>query len=54
MNAEELKERTKRFALQVIELVNFLPSNQTTNVIGIQLLRSGTSVGANYRAVCRG
>jgi four helix bundle protein len=50
MDKEELKARTKKFALRVINLVNALP--KTGNVIGTQLLRSGTSVGANYRAVC--
>ena len=54
MDAEELKQRTKRFALQVIELVNKLPQNKTTFVIGNQLIRSGTSVGANYRSACQG
>ena len=54
MNAEELKQRTKRFGLEVIKLVESLPKTRTTEVIGRQLLRSGTSVGANYRATCRG
>jgi len=54
MNAQELKLRTKRFGLRVIELVDSLPANQTTRVIGSQLLRSGTSVGSNYRSTCRG
>jgi four helix bundle protein len=40
--------------LLVIKLVETLPDNKTCNVIGRQLLRSGTSVGANYRAACRG
>ncbi|MDI6779789.1 MAG: four helix bundle protein [Bacteroidota bacterium] len=44
--------RTKEFALRVIKLVNFLPRSQTGKVLGNQLLRSGTSVGANYRAAC--
>jgi four helix bundle protein len=54
MNSEEMKTRTKQFALRVIRLVESLPNTKTANVIGNQLLRSGTSVGANYRAVCRG
>jgi four helix bundle protein len=49
----DLKERTRAFALRVIRLVDSLPQTSTGNVIGRQLLRSGTSVGANYRAACR-
>ncbi len=54
MDAEELKRRTKKFGLGVIRLVESLPSTQTGKVIGNQLLRSSLSVGANYRAACRG
>lgn len=53
MTQEEMKLRTKRFALRVMRLVESLPNTKTANVIGNQLLRSGTSVGANYRAACR-
>ena len=53
MSHENLKNRTKQFALSVIDLVESLPTGRTTAVIGNQLLRSGTSVGANYRAACR-
>ncbi|MHC5862943.1 four helix bundle protein [Nostoc sp.] len=54
MDKEQFKERTQSFALRVINLVEALPKDQTTEkVIGKQLLRSGTSVGANYRAACR-
>jgi four helix bundle protein len=53
MNQEEMKRRTKQFALPVIRLVESLPRGRTGDVIGNQLLRSGTSVGANYRAACR-
>jgi four helix bundle protein len=49
----DLKQRTKSFALQIIGLVDSLPVGRTAEVIGRQLLRSGTSVGANYRAACR-
>lgn len=49
----DLKERTKSFALRIIGLVDGLPTSRTAEVIGRQLLRSGTSVGANYRAACR-
>ena len=52
--SQELKDRTKAFALRVIRLVEALPTGRTTDVIGRQLLRAGTSVGANYRAACRG
>jgi len=51
--AEELKRRTRRFASRVITLVTALPRGPVADVIGRQLLRSGTSVGANYRAACR-
>lgn len=54
MNAEELKERTKKFALRVLKLVAALPNNVQGKAIGGQLVRSGTSVAANYRAACRG
>ena len=50
----ELKKRTKQFGLRVIRLVESLPNGQTSRTIGNQLLRSGMSVGANYRAACRG
>ena len=53
MNEQEFKDRTKKFALRVIKLVEALPRKQTAQVIGKQLLRAGTSVGANYRAACR-
>jgi len=53
MNQEELKQRTKLFALGIIQLVESLPKERTTEVLGRQLLRSGTSVGSNYRSACR-
>jgi len=52
-NENELKQRTKSFALRIIGLVDGLPAGRTAEVIGRQLLRSGASVGANYRAACR-
>jgi four helix bundle protein len=52
MNAAEMKRRTKQFALQTIKRVETLPQGRTSEVIGRQLLRAGTSVGANYRAAC--
>src|SRR6185295_611255 len=54
MNEREFKSRTKEFALRVIKLVSSLPKEPVGDVVGRQLLRSGTSVGANYRAACRG
>lgn len=54
MTPEQLKTRTKRFALQVIALTEQLPTySKAADVIGKQLIRSATSVGANYRACCR-
>jgi len=53
MNQEEMKQRTKMFALGIIQLVESLPKERTTEVLGRQLLRSGTSVGSNYRSACR-
>ena len=54
MTEKDLLQRTKTFALRVIKLVNALPSNTAGRAIGNQLIRSGTSVAANYRAACRG
>ena len=54
MTEEEFKTRTKQIALRVIRLVNALTRSGVSGVIGNQLLRSGTSVGANYRGACRG
>ncbi len=53
MNKEDLKKRTKEYALEIIKLVKMLPNTVEGRAIGNQLIRSGTSVGANYRAVCR-
>ena len=53
MDKETLKKRTKEFGLRIIRLVEALPQKTTEQVIGKQLLRAGTSVGANYRAACR-
>ncbi len=51
--AEVLKNRTKQFALRIIRVVRSLPPGAESRIISHQLLRSGMSVGANYRAVCR-
>ena len=53
MEGKDLKQRTKKFSLRVIKLVEALPKGRTADIIGRQLLRAGTSVGANYRAACR-
>ena len=54
MTQGEMKDRTKAFALRVAKLVAALPRSVPSKVIGGQLLRAGTSVGANYRSACRG
>jgi len=51
--AELLRDRTKAFALRVIKLYQNLPKNEEARIIGKQLLRSSTSITANYRASCR-
>ena len=53
MNAQELKDRTKQFALRVMHLVDAWPNTPKGRAIAGQLVRSGTSVAANYRAACR-
>jgi four helix bundle protein len=54
MDQHELAQRTKEFAKRVIRLCQKLPRTQEARLIGGQIFRSGTSVGANYRAACRG
>jgi four helix bundle protein len=53
MTREEMKARTKAYANRIVKLCAALPNNWVARTLGMQLLRSGTSVGANYRAVCR-
>jgi four helix bundle protein len=53
VDSNHLKSRTKAFSLEVLKFVEFLPKSTGGRAIGNQLVRSGTSVGANYRAVCR-
>ncbi len=53
MTKEELKDRTKKFALKIIKLVDDLPNTKAGNTIGYQIIRSGTSVASNYRSACR-
>jgi len=54
MTEQEFKDRTTQIARRIIKLVDSLPRKWSAEVIGRQLLRSGTSIGANYRAACRG
>jgi four helix bundle protein len=53
MTREEMKLRTKTYANRIVKLCAALPGNWIAQTLGKQLLRCGTSVGANYRAVCR-
>ena len=53
MTTNELKLRTKNFSLTIIDLVEKLPNSISVSVVANQIVKSGTSVGANYRAVCR-
>jgi four helix bundle protein len=53
MTPQELKDRTKAFAIWIVKMFRSLPKETDAQVIGKQALRSGTSVGANYRAACR-
>jgi four helix bundle protein len=54
MNSELLRKRTKDYALRIIKLIEALPKTTTGGTIANQLIRSGTSIGANYRAALRG
>lgn len=53
MNEQVFRQRTKQLALRVIRVAQALPNNLSAEVIGRQLVKAGTSVGANYRAACR-
>jgi four helix bundle protein len=53
MDKNDLKNRTKNFALEIIKLSNLLPKNPESQVIRYQIIKAGTSVAANYRAACR-
>ncbi|MBA7704877.1 hypothetical protein ES703_113700 [subsurface metagenome] len=53
MNEEQMKKRTKEFAKSIIKLCRLLPDNREGRLIENQIFRSGTSIAANYRAVCR-
>ena len=54
MQQNELKERLKAFAIRIVKLVDKLPNTTAGRAIGNQIIRSGTSPGANYRAACLG
>jgi four helix bundle protein len=53
IQAEQLKQRTKDFAVRVVRAIETLPRKPSATVIGRQVLRSATSIAANYRAACR-
>lgn len=54
MHQDDLKKRLKKFALRIIKLSENIPNNITGNTIAKQIIRSGTSPGANYRTACLG
>ena len=54
MDERQFKQRTKDLALRVIKVIEAMPKGTTADIIGKQMLRCATSVGANYRAACRG
>lgn len=54
MTEQEFKDHTKRITMRVVGLVEELPNNQKAHIIGNELLQSSASIGANYRAACRG
>jgi four helix bundle protein len=53
MTEKEMKKRTKEFTLRILRLVDAIPGTRAGNAVANQLVRSGSSVGANYRALCR-
>jgi four helix bundle protein len=53
MTSDELRDRTKKFALRIIRMAAALPRNRVGDILGRQVLRSGTSIGANYREALR-
>lgn len=54
MDKAELKQRTKKFAIDIIRFIEELPHKHSFDILSRQLLRSSTSIGANYRSACRG
>ena len=53
MNKEDLKDRTKKLSIAILHLIELIPRIKSGNTISNQIIRSGTSIGANYRAACR-
>ena len=53
MNKDDLKDRTKKFSIAILHLIELIPRIKSGNTISNQIIRSGTSIGANYRAACR-
>jgi four helix bundle protein len=53
MNEDDMRRRTKDFTLRILKLVDAIPATRAGNTVANQLVRSGSSVGANYRALCR-
>jgi len=53
MNEPQMKDRTKKFALRILKMADALPTSRSGNAIANQIVRSSTSVAANYRALCR-
>lgn len=53
MDEKTFKERTKRFGINIIKMTEKLPNNRVSDILARQIIRSATSVGANYRAACR-
>jgi len=53
MDSEQLKDRTKKLAIDIIRLTDTLPKSDSTTILNRQIIRSATSVAANYRAACR-
>jgi four helix bundle protein len=53
MTTEELKERLRRFGIRILKMSDHLPKSNSAQVISRQIIRSGSSAGANYRAACR-
>lgn len=53
MTKEELKDRTKKFAIEIVKLYELMPKSLPNRIFFGQLIRSGSSIGANYRAACR-
>ena len=54
MDKEELKKRTRLFAVNIIKLVDNLPQKRSLNILSNQLIRCASSIGANYRSACKG